>query len=80
MSPEENRKALRREEAELLCCRLISDRNRLCIHLQEIADASRYRERMQRDPGYVGDNLWAVMPELMHYDLLRLLALIKEGV
>lgn len=79
MTAEEQLRVNRRREAELLVCRLISDRNRLCRDLAEIAEGSRDAQRMQRDPGYVADNLGAVAPELMHYDLVRLLDLIREG-
>jgi len=72
-------KQLRRQEAELLVCRLISEHNRLCRDLAEIAEESRNAALMSGDPSLTADNLRGVTPELMYFDLQRLLTLIREG-
>ncbi len=69
----------RREEAELLVCRLLSDFNRLTRDFEEVKTALQDKDLLQCDTQYIADYLSACLPALMRYDLLRLVTLIREG-
>jgi len=69
----------RREEADLLVCRLLSDLTRLRRDLAELRQDAMNAELMARDPSRVADELSQLPSPLMHYDLQRLLDLVRKG-
>lgn len=73
-------RAARRQEAELLLCRLLSDFNLMGREINEVRNASLDAELLRRDPSHVADNLLDTPPALMYYDLQRLLTLVREGL
>lgn len=79
ITAEEQRSINRKREAELLVYRLMSQHSKQRALIDEIRRGSMDAERMQRDPGYVSDNLIGEPSDIDLFDLQRLLVLIQEG-
>lgn len=78
-SGEEYLKLQRRNEADLLICRLIGEWAKDRKLIQEIRADSQDKARMAADPNYVSDNLSDFPPSLQYFDLQRLLTLVRQG-
>lgn len=79
MTGDQYQKLQRRNEAELLICRLIGEWTKDRRLIQEIRAESLDKERMARDPSCVSDNLSDFPPALQYFDLQRLLTLVRQG-
>lgn len=77
---EEYLKARRRQEADLLICRLTSDWVHERKSIDWVRTSSLNKELMARDPSFVHDNLSGCPSDLWVFDLQRLRALIEQGL